>query len=627
MRKIYIFILIFVFLFLFINLTTSFAKHYSFPRMWQEVKIMKNGDIDVTEYRTYEFDGNFHWASYTLAPGGYSSLSDIWVGELQGSKIIKFEANSTKVGGYTFKKVDDGGYAIKWYYDKANEKATFVIHFTAHDVIKVYNDVAEFYWKFVGTGWDRTVKFVKIRVILPDGDYTKDDIKIFAHGPLWGEVHFGKEPREVIYTVKNLSSFFEGRILMPPSLFPTAKNKIDKNAYDFIMEQELKWAKEADIKRENAKKILVMWKWIAYILFIVIPLLFLIWIIYDYFKYGKEYKPQFFGDYYRDLPSNDPPALVSYLMKFGQKAGGTEFTATVMDLVRRGYLRLEEVEREKRFLFTKKRHKDYILYINDKDQSDLLSYERDIIDLFKYDIGKRDDGGFSLEEFKKYAKKNKVEMHTFFEEWAEKVKKIAKERNFIELQGKIAQIRWIIVSILYEFASLMLLLFLAPPSIKYQYISLFFISMGIFVIIFIFSFQLRRRSKEAVELFAKWKAFKRFLQHFSNMKEAVPRSIIVWEHYLVYAIVLGVAKEVIKQLSVLIKEGFFSESEIRDSYLFGMFYHNGGIRDFSSGLSSLESSISSLSDVASSAYSSSGSGGGASGGGGGGGGGSGGGAG
>lgn len=75
-------------------------------------------------------------------------------------------------------------------------------------------------------------------------------------------------------------------------------------------------------------------------------------------------------------------------------------------------------------------------------------------------------------------------------------------------------------------------------------------------------YNIRKRTRYGVEQTAKWKAFKRFLLHFSNMDKAEIPSIAIWEHYLVYAISLGVAKEVIEQLPQV-----FSEAELMDPSL------------------------------------------------------------
>src|SRR5665811_1649313 len=63
---------------------------------------------------------------------------------------------------------------------------------------------------------------------------------------------------------------------------------------------------------------------------------------------------------------------------------------------------------------------------------------------------------------------------------------------------------------------------------------------------------LRKKTQTGVNEYTKWKAFKRFLLDFSNMKDYEIPSIVVWEHYLVYAISLGVADKVISKLKLVI---------------------------------------------------------------------------
>jgi len=61
---------------------------------------------------------------------------------------------------------------------------------------------------------------------------------------------------------------------------------------------------------------------------------------------------------------------------------------------------------------------------------------------------------------------------------------------------------------------------------------------------------------------AMWEAFKKFLLDFSNLEKADIPAITIWEHYLVYAVSLGVAKEVIDQLPRV-----FSERDLSDPNL------------------------------------------------------------
>ncbi len=630
MKRLYTILLIFAFLLTFSTL--SFAKDYSFPKVEQKITIYSNGNIDVTEYRTFSFSGNFHWAKYYIPKKGFSELTNIWIGErLPDGKIVKYKKGKESKGGFIVYK-GDNEYTIKWFYNKKDEDATFVIHYMATDVVKVYNDVAEFYWKLVGNEWSKPVRSFSSVITLPPGIKSKDEVKIFAHGPLWGRVDF-LDKEHVIYTVSKLPSykFFEARILMPPRIFPNVKRRINKNMYNAIMDQELKWAKEADKERERAKKILEARRkkahiaaFILIVFGLLVPIILIFLFIKDYFRYGKEYKPQFQGDYYRETPSDDPPAIVSYLMGFGNIDKGKAFTATLMDLVRRGYIKLTEIKRDVNFLVFHKTATDYKLEITDKPRDELTVFEDNLLS-FLQRVGNYEEE-VMLSDIKKYAKKYNQKVYKWFEKWEKTIKKEAEQRQFIEPESVKAVKKWIFISLAYE-GIFTLIGFVSGGFQSLEYadatdstliLGSLIIGYILIAIPLIFSPTLKRRSREAVELFAKWNAFKRFLTHFSNMKEAIPRSVIIWEKYLVYAIILDVAKEVIKQLKVYIEQGQLEDMD--RAYLFSSFAR-GDIGSFAHSLDAFASSVDAISSVASSASSSTGSGGGASGGGGGGGGG------
>jgi uncharacterized membrane protein len=93
------------------------------------------------------------------------------------------------------------------------------------------------------------------------------------------------------------------------------------------------------------------------------------------------------------------------------------------------------------------------------------------------------------------------------------------------------------------------------------------------VALIVYSALVKRRTKIGVEHFSKWKAFRKYLTDFSMLKEAEVPAIILWEHFLVYAISLGVAKEVIKQLNVVFRDDDFKNSSLTYMY-YGYFGYN-----------------------------------------------------
>ena len=102
------------------------------------------------------------------------------------------------------------------------------------------------------------------------------------------------------------------------------------------------------------------------------------------------------------------------------------------------------------------------------------------------------------------------------------------------------------------------------------------------------------------------------------MKEAVTASIAIWEHYLVYAVSLGIAQKVIKQLEAARLRYAAEEGSITTTFVPSFIVTSGSTTSSLSSLTSLTTSFAVTMGTVASAGSSSGSGGGFSGGGGGG---------
>jgi uncharacterized membrane protein len=136
------------------------------------------------------------------------------------------------------------------------------------------------------------------------------------------------------------------------------------------------------------------------------------------------------------------------------------------------------------------------------------------------------------------------------------------------------------------------------------------------VVLFAGGGALKRRSQRGADDLRRWQGFRRFLLDFSEMPRAELPSLVLWEHYLVYAVPLGVADRVIQQLGKI----YPAEELARSPGLSVWTSTSGSGRG--SPLGALAGFTTAMAAATSSASSGSGSGGGFSGGGGGGGGGS-----
>jgi len=77
---------------------------------------------------------------------------------------------------------------------------------------------------------------------------------------------------------------------------------------------------------------------------------------------------------------------------------------------------------------------------------------------------------------------------------------------------------------------------------------------GLVMIIFSGAFEkvLGRWTPEGRLYYKRWTNFEKYLTDFSALKEHPPESIKIWDSYLVYATALGVAEEVLKNMSLVV---------------------------------------------------------------------------
>ena len=164
---------------------------------------------------------------------------------------------------------------------------------------------------------------------------------------------------------------------MPVQLFPAvpAELKTAQNALPAILAEEGQWADKANRERTMAR---------LQILFAILVLLGTLIALYILWRmYGKEFKPEFQGDYYRDLPADYSPAEMSVLWNWGE-VKTHDITATLMDMARRGYITIEQQLFEQKRLLGSKDVTTYLLTLQkeqyQKDRKNLRPHERKLID-------------------------------------------------------------------------------------------------------------------------------------------------------------------------------------------------------------------------------------------------------
>ena len=533
------------------------ARSLAMDQLEIDAELLPDGSMQVTEHITVTFQGSYK-GFFVSIPQDNTPITDIMVSE-QGSPYQFNPGQSYGPPGTYLVKQEGNNLTIDWSVDASNEQRSFDVSYRVNNLIKMHTDVAEFYRKFVSSDNAQKIGQVTVRLKLPPGAENLQpgtDIRIWGHGPLHGEVQF-TGPREVTWQIEDMpaNEFLEGRMVLPLHLFPAAPAELSTGqvAMPMIMDEEGRWAEDANRQRQEARMQLAI--------AIFIPILTCIALLLLWRKYGREYRAEFQGDYYRELPADYSPAELSVLWNWGE-VKTHDITATLLDLARRQYITIDQEVFNKKQLLGSKEITTYFISLRkekyEAEREQLRPHERDLLHYIFTRISDKKPCLY-LYDIEKYSREHSQAFYSFWSQWKEGLSEIGESKEWV--QGVPSRTRWISagVALLFFITGLVLI----RAGITLPGVSLFACSFFIAIV----PGKFKRRSQPAQEDFRKWQAFKRFLLHFSNMERHEIPSLIIWEHYLVYAVTLGVAKEVMKQLEVV----FPNLQE--DDYHFGQYWY------------------------------------------------------
>ncbi|MGQ0548307.1 MAG: DUF2207 domain-containing protein [Armatimonadota bacterium] len=556
-------------------ITEAAAKSYTFSRVEITAEVGPDGAMRITEERTYDLRGAFTWATYTLKLRGSSGVSDITVSDEAGP----YRQSRSRTPRTYEVAVGADEMHLRLSFQAADQRKTFLIRYVLRDVVTRYSDVAELYWKFIGTGWDVQSDEVLVTVLLPGA--LRQNIKAWGHGSLHGRVEI--QDGRVVLRVRGLPArtMVEGRILFPARLIP-GRPALNEVRLPRIVAEETRVAAEANRLR---------WLHLANLASVpLLPLFALALYLWIFLGHGREHRPRFEGDYLRELPRRYPPAVLGTLWRFGTP-GTQDFAATLLDLARRGYITIQErgntmipgdglvasLIRERL-----KNVKTYAFARTEKPDDDLADLESDALQLMFRNATGATVTSWSLAHGGSDFRKGYLA-------WLEHVKQAARAHALFDGESDRMRRRVIVAGLLLDVAA-PLVVIAGTFTIAYQAWGTFAGLLVAGLLLLILSPHIRRRSLEGATQFAEWQAFRRFLTDFSQLKDAPPPAIAVWEHYLPYAVTLGVAQEVLRQLPIV----YGTVADASPSWFTSDVGGGSAVGDFTGSLSSMTVSLSTM---------------------------------
>ena len=569
---------------------TALAKSYEISAVNIDAAVSSDGQLSVTETRTFDFDGHYNGVYWDI-PCGYNSSNgkdvQIAVGDVLADGTLLTQSDSGANNTYS---VSQSGSVIrlKIYSSHEDEKASFTINYTAAGIVTRWSDTSELYWKFVSDGWDVESQNVTCTLTLPvaAGQTVSagDNVRAWGHGPLDGSVDFDSSGK-IVFKAPGVGTeeYAEMRVTFPTSwlagLEETSGTKLDS-----ILSEEQQWADEANAKRNAARMAMAALIGGG----VAVAVLSVLLVVKIRLRYNREHEPVFQDKYFRDVPTNDHPAVLGALYNGGE-AEAKEFTASLMHLTDAGVISLRKATIRKKGVFGKEKQKEdfelaKVKSLQDSRAVQALPKEQRTIDskvntlLYGYASKRKDADGHPVVAFSRletYAEKNPDEYSGAYKRWCKAVQSACLTRFYGtgKSTGKGKLIAVGCVDIVLAIAEVVFLIF--SGAIEANLITLLIpvalIAVGVVAIVT--GVACKDVNKLGVETIAQLKALRAWLLDFTHLDEAVPTDVVLWNRLLVMAVVLDVADEVVKQLKVVAPE------LLEDPYLaptYGWYYWGWG---------------------------------------------------
>jgi uncharacterized membrane protein len=541
------------------------AKDYTMPQTDITAQAMNDGSLHVVERRTFDFSGTYSavwWTFDQLPDGANIKVNSAQIGyassgtdpsSVTESAIpsVGFNLDWRDKGGpgKDSYSVDDGKQTVYVFLDADDSEAVVTLDYTVTNASVAYKDCADLYWQYVASAWQEDSENVTCTLTLPAPNGSKADVgqNVYAwgHGPLDGTVAFNDAGTALTCKTDLVKAgqFAEVHVLYPVSWLSgissdALKAHGSENHLDDVKQDEKTWADSA-----NYQRMFALWYLIA---LAVIALLIVAWGILMFLRHGKEYKPQFIQDYWRDVPEKGVhPAVIGRLCRW-DKDSGDYLTATIMHLAQRGALTIHTVVPEGK---KKSKRTDYSV-VRVPAVADAIDdpIDKAALDLL-FGTLSNNSNELQLSSIKTYGSDNPEAFNDAMTAWNGIVVAEMNKQDYFEVQGSHYQLVVAAVSGIVALAAFGL-------GFLFDDLWTLLILLPVAVILFILSNFMTRRSHHGVETVAHCEALKRWLKDFSALDERPPMDIKVWGEFMVYAFLFGVADKVIAELKETVPDLF-----------------------------------------------------------------------
>ncbi len=504
-------------------------KDYSIVDALIDLTVQNDGLLHVNESYKYSFHGTFNgvYRDIPLKNGENIDNLSVHIDGAYGKYEVSEKNGKKHITVYLWA---DEAHTQKI----RDQEVTVTYSYNIKNVVTLFNDIGSLQYKLWGDEWDTNVEKLTANIHLPG---EKDNI--YYLNPEYYGLSDSINGNTIHVQTKNIpkGEFYELQVLMPLNDFtnPTNAKHVDSNAKEQIMQ-----------KQANYKNNVGFWGNL-FSIFTTICLISPLSLIFIYLKYGREPEVNYNGIYERELPSDDPPAVVNGLLNRSNigEPNMEGFEATIMDLIDRKIFKMH-IESEEHT-------KDLILELDENRYDELSIAEKSVFNLLETfsDENTLNVSQLSSKLNNEYNGKLFVEK---FDQWKDIVKNdlIGEERKsgYFNSTGTNISRAFLFIGLALAAIFFLISAFSKHPAARYTLFASVILGIISVVVGFLPQDILGHWTPEGRVYYLKWMNFKKFLKDNSLMKEHPPESIVIWNKYLVYGTALGVADEVYKSMKL-----------------------------------------------------------------------------
>lgn len=419
---------------------TAFAKEDLLITDWiVDASVMENGDLQISEDITFEFNESFNGVYRDIVLDNTSGVTDVKVFMLDGDKLSDYEqatkAKNGDEGLYTLEEKNNK-LLIKIYSPSKDEIKTFRISYTIKNVAVRYKDTAELYYKFLGEDNETFIKSFIVNIHLPEKDIN-GRVRFYGYGKSDGRIDIiDKQIYRLSAENIDAKNFIEGRLVFPEEFISESGNYQDIERYQEIIDGEAARQQKLIKDRRRRERIRVSLKSYSLVLSGISLLIYsVVWN-----RCRRRVNKGILTAEYREIPQDCTPAVAAYIS--GMFADGNVIFATILDLYRKGYLRISVADENRNV----KKNKNFIIY-KTRDEDIFITGHESYFMKWLFDV-MGDGEQVSTKRIKRFSEHNWQKFYESQNTWKKKVKNEAYKLGYLDYSKKKQGAFLIVISLL-----------------------------------------------------------------------------------------------------------------------------------------------------------------------------------